>query len=266
MPVTRGTWPVNRAMITPPLPAEDADDYDTALARQFAMEDLAVSTLWALTGRQFGVYETTIRPRADEHQPLDNRIGISPYRFDNMIFGDFRRASFFGGLTPYGGGNSLISGYSMVTLPGPVYPPDDDHPIVITFGLGDGTTKVLGPDEYRVEGDVLFRPNMMPWPFQNLSRPLGEHDTWSVKYWRGTPPPAGAGTYVAILVNELLAAAVGDPKCRLPARVTRLARQGVSYDLDPTQLYRDGKIGIPEIDAWLAAINPNRLMQAPRVI
>jgi hypothetical protein len=35
--------------------------------------------------------------------------------------------------------------------------------------------------------------------------------------------------------------------------------------IDPTNLYQDGKTGIPEIDLWLSAVNPYHLISAPEV-
>lgn len=60
--------------------------------------------------------------------------------------------------------------------------------------------------------------------------------------------------------------ACGGGKCRLPRRVQTVSRQGVTYQMvDPTDIYRDGLTGLPEVDIWIASVNPNRLMGAPRV-
>lgn len=81
----------------------------------------------------------------------------------------------------------------------------------------------------------------------------------------GTPVPGGVGVLVGTLAKEFLDACSGG-KCRLPRRVQQVSRQGVSYQMvDPTDIYRSGLTGIPEIDIWLSSVNPNRLMAPPRV-
>lgn len=126
--------------------------------------------------------------------------------------------------------------------------------------------EVVDESEYTIEDGVLLRAGGKPWPFQDLTRPMGECGTWSVTYWQGVMPPRGVGRLVGLLALEFIRAAAGDGKCRLPKSVTRVARQGVSYEIDPTTLYAAGKTGIPEIDTWLMAVNPNHIMQAPSVL
>lgn len=61
-------WPIDRSCL-PPLPElsasptpEEQTDYNLALLRRNNAEDIAVHVLWALSGRQFGACETTVRP------------------------------------------------------------------------------------------------------------------------------------------------------------------------------------------------------------
>jgi hypothetical protein len=256
------SWPIDRTCL-PALPDPSSDGYAAALAQQLSMEDIAVNVLWALTGRQFGVCQTTIRPCADAHQPIDwlERMGTFYGGYSHVVIEGL--ADFLGcGCT----GRCLLSGPSAVHLPGPVYPPDDTHSVTVTFTMDENETRVLDDDEFSIEGDVLFRTGGAPWPYQDYSRPMGEDGTWSVQYWRGTPPPAGAATFVGVLAKEFLAAACGSSNCRLPKTVTRVSRQGVSYDIDPTVIYANGKTGVSEVDSWLAVVNPNHLMQAPSVM
>jgi len=270
MPSPPCSWPVDRTVL-PSLPTisdppEDGQQaaYDAALAFQFGMEDLAVNILWQLTGRQFGICETTVRPCANERQPTDLYLTVGQY------FGGYSNVVLDGGLFGLlgcgcGSGQCNLSGPSAVHLAGPVVPPTQAYPVTVTIHRDGAQVELVQGVDFAVEGDVLYRTQNRPWPYQNYARPMGEQGTWLVTYWRGTPPPYAAGRFVGILTAELMKASDGD-KCRLPKSVTRVSRQGASFDLDPTELYATGKTGIPEIDTWLAAVNPNHLQQAPSVL
>lgn len=251
------TWPIDRTVL-PELPDPLEPDYAAKLATQLAAEDIAVGILWALSGRQFGICHTVVRPCADEHQPLRGTWGpVGTGFFAWAILDDFS-----GDILDDIGchGRCLISSPQAVHLPGPVYQDTTgDYPIVVQIH-----DYVLDLDEYSVEGDVLHRRHEI-WPRQNLAKPLGEHQTWSVSYWRGSPPPAGAARFAGILAKEIILAGTGG-KCRLPGTVTHISRGGVSYEIDPRRIYDTGKTGIAEIDLWLAAINPHAMQQAPSVI
>lgn len=249
-------WPIDRGCL-PDLPTlgdtptdEAQAAYDAALASRNAAEDLAVAVLWALSGRQFGSCPFKVRPCPQLSQLL--------YR---PIFGDY---------TPYVlswegdrwvnwrcgcGSLCTLRGPRVVHLPGPV--------AAITAVTIDGT--VLDPSGYALEGDVLYRKGGN-WPAQNLGRPLGESGTWSVEYSRGYPPPAGTAAFVGTLAAEFLKACSGD-ECKLPRTVTVASRRGVTYRVyDPAVIYANGKTGLPEIDLWLAAVNPNHLAQNVSVL
>lgn len=236
-------WPVDRTCL-PALPAlgdePTADEqaaYDLAVAQRSAAEDMAVFVLWALSGRQFGVCEETVRP-CPTPAPVGGVLGCGCF------------------------GSCVRSGPSMVHLPGPVAAPDDDRPVVVTIA-----GEVMDPAEYVIEGNVLYRRGGKRWPGQNLARPLGEPGTWSVTYWRGIPPPSGVERLTGLLAKEFLAACAGDEKCRLPRNVAQIARQGVTYRYElASVIHAAGKTGLPEVDLWLAAVNPNRLTAAPVVL
>jgi hypothetical protein len=142
-----------------------------------------------------------------------------------------------------------------VHLPGPVQG-------IVTVTIEQ---TVLDEADYVLEGDVLYRVGAN-WPHQDLGRPLGESNTWSVIYDRGEPPPAGTAGLVGLLAKEFLAACTGD-KCRLPRNITGVSRNGVSYQVyNPELLYANGKTGLAEIDLWLNAINPHHILAAPKVL
>lgn len=127
------------------------------------------------------------------------------------------------------------------------------------YTLGD-------PNEPRFEGR-LFRLDGLPWPtVQDIALPVTQEDTWQISYTWGTPPPAGGDHMVEILACEYVKAWSGG-KCRLSGTVSQITRENV------TQIMRDrlaaieaGRLGIDEIDQWIAAINPSGADRTPRVL
>lgn len=250
-------WPIDRGCL-PPLPElpdtptdEEQAAYDLALAQRNAAEDLAVSVMWALSGRQFGVCPVIARP-------CPPRRELSRYQYDWPLTAFYGLSEMDRYLLVSGcgcAGSCREGGPAMLHLPGPV-----QSIVKVTI---DGV--VLAETEYRLEGDVLYRLGGI-WPSQDLGRPAGEDGTWTVEYMQGTPPPAGTAKLVGLLAKEFIAACT-DGKCRLPRNVTNVSRQGVSFDMfNPNDIYDSGKTGLPEVDMWLAAVNPHHLACAPEVL
>ena len=261
------TWDVDRSAY-PALPAEDADNYTEQLAIQNGAEDLAVQIMWALSGRQYGVNTVTIRPCRKERS---FGMGTGGWR-RGWEYGDYYDG--MGGMVtsyvlswegdmgwvnlPCGciGGQCRISGPRMIHLPGPAQSIDN-----VTIHGNE-----LDPSLYTLEGDKLYRLHGI-WGFQDLSRPLGEFGTWSVTYEQGIPVPDGVAQLTGQLALEMMNAVTAPTKCRLPRNVVAVTRNGVSYQVyDPTTFYAAGKTGIPEIDLWLMAVNPQHIQQAPSVL
>lgn len=244
-------WPVESSCL-PALPAADDPTYAAALAQQEAAKSLAVQVLWALSGRQFGVCPYIVRPcieglnewcRPGSSQVTSYVISWEGDSWINLPCGC--------------GGNCVSSGPGKAHLPGPAQSVIE----VIVNGV------TLADDQYVLEGDVLHRIGTSTvWPRQDLTRPMGSVNTWSVEYMRGQPVPAGVDRLTGLLAREFVTACAGGT-CRLPRTVTQLSRQGVSYQIyDPGQIYTSGKTGLSECDLWLASINPQRLLTAPSVI
>ncbi|OBC03370.1 hypothetical protein A5784_14145 [Mycobacterium sp. 852013-50091_SCH5140682] len=250
-------WPIDRTCL-PELPvpsdtptADEQAAYDLALVQRNAAEDRAVFVLWALSGRQFGVCETKVRPCPEN---LSLAGYAMPWASPFVLTLD--EGHWFN--WPCGCvGSCTVSGPRVVHLPGPV--------AEVTAVTIDGV--VLDPDEYQVEGNVLYRKGTS-WPRQDLGRPLGESGTWSVTYTRGNPVPPGVAQLVGLLAKEFMVACdpSGTAKCRLPRTVVSTTRQGVTHVFDPAKMLAAGKTGLPEVDSWLAAANPNHLAQAPEVL
>lgn len=95
------------------------------------------------------------------------------------------------------------------------------------------------------------------WPkCQNLALDLTEAGTWGVDYVRGLPVPADGRRAVGTLACELARLCTGDKRCRIPANVTSVVRDGVSYTFDPGEFYTAGLTGIPSIDLFISSVNP----------
>ncbi|QYC54268.1 head-to-tail adaptor [Mycobacterium phage Allegro] len=257
-------WPVDRSCFDdlPPEPEPPGDGaseqeqaaYAAAVAEREALiqrrnmaEDTAVMVLWAFTGRQFGLCETTVRPCPGGGGPRDMRPWSQP-----LLWWDgthWLNASC--GCV----GRCQVSGPGVVHLPSPAAE-------VLAVTLGD---TVLDESEYVLEGNALYRRGGKAWPSQDLGRPLGERGTWSVQYLRGLPVPAGGDKMAGLLAKEFVSACDGGV-CRLPRTVVQTTRQGVTHVFDATKLLDLGYTGLTEVDTWLAAINPHHLQQAPVVL
>lgn len=234
------TWPIDRSCLPEAATPEDR-------VKQRHAEDLAVSVLWALSGRQFGQCPVIARPCPTACTSSTGSYG--PGWFPVFTDGQWRN------LTCGCPGSCSASGPTVVHLPGPV-----GEVLTVTVA---GVT--LDESAYQLEGDRLYRVDGESWPDQDMNSPSGSAGTWSVTYTRGVPVPEGVGALVGILTKEFLDAC-GGGKCRLPRRVQSMTRNNVSYQMvDPTDIYRSGKTGIPEIDIWLAAVNPTALQQRPVV-
>ncbi|QRY48155.1 hypothetical protein JVX93_16040 [Mycolicibacterium boenickei] len=245
-------WQVDRTCL-PDLPvlgdnpseAEQAA-YDTAVAQRSSAENIAIQVLWALSGRQLGVCETTVRPRPAHSQGF-GYCGPFILTLDMGHWVNWPCGCI---------GSCSVSTPRVVHLPGPVD--------VITAVTIDGVQ--LDQADYQLEGNALYRKGGQ-WPRQDLGRPLGEAGTWSVTYTLGIPVPAGVDKLTGQLAREFLNAACGDEdECRLPRTLVSTTRRGVTNVFDPSKILAAGKTGLTEVDLWLAAINPHALQQNAEVL
>jgi hypothetical protein len=118
----------------------------------------------------------------------------------------------------------------------------------------------LDPSEFSLRNNsYLVRHNALPWVLDPV------HEL-SVSYTYGTPPPAAVKRAAIRLANELILSDRGSAACALPERISNVSRQGVSYTmLDPQEFISNGKVGIYEIDLFLAAVNPSKAKKRPKV-
>ncbi len=237
------TWPVDRSC----LPSVMDDDGDSVQLQ--AAIDIAVSVLWSFTGRQFGACPVVVRPCPRDH--ASRLLGWLPGYAWHPVLDD----GVWQNITCGCGPTCSTTGPGVVHLPGPVSS--------VTAVTIDGA--VIDSSLYVLEGERLYATSGR-WPDQDLNRPAGSPTTWSVEFLQGLEPPAGADVMVGLLAKEFYNLCKGDGKCRLPKRVESLSRQGVSMKMaDPGVLFPNFQTGLPEVDLWVAAVNPHRLSAPPVV-
>ncbi|MDX2813444.1 hypothetical protein PV410_12905 [Streptomyces sp. PA03-5A] len=255
MPLQTGpcqAWPVDLCCEVP-----EGEDGEEAVARWSLV---ASQLLWALSGRRLGpTCPMAVRPcrRAClESAPISFQAGVGTGPWVPYIGtdGQWRNASVCGCRSDCGCGELCE-----VYLPGPVYD--------VTEVDVDGT--VLVPEAYRVDAaGRLVRTDGECWPTcQDLAEPPGTPGTFTVTYRLGLPLDAAAIAAVSELTCHLLkgCGGAGSCGCKANRNVTRLQRQGVDIEFDPTLIYSEGRTGLPTVDLWLSTVNPYRMTSPSRV-
>lgn len=209
----------------------------------------ASEVLFALSGRQFpGICTETIRPCAGRSQLPPNW----PYPWYPTRFGGKWLNI---GCGCHIGRDCSCGGVPQVDL--------GRHDVQEIYKVDiAGTT--LSSSAYRLdEGRWLVRTDGEQWPCcQDLSKDIGEAGTWYIELAYGTAPPTSGQLAVSKFACEIQKACDGDSECKLPARVTTVARQGVTFTvLDPQDFLTDGRTGLLEVDFFLKAVNPNGLQR-----
>lgn len=257
MPLQTGPcspWPVELCCQLP-------EDLDPAVVERWQM--VATQILWKMSGRRWGPScPVTVRPcrRAClDSYPLAVSWGAAgpwvPYIGSDGLW---RNASICGCRT-----DCSCRELCEIRLEGPI------HDIVEVREGPD----VLPPEAYRVDApNLLVRTDGGCWPdCQDMAAPCGAEGTLCVTYRYGLPLTADTIAAVSELTCELIKAcpetAGSCGPCRLPGNVTRVVRQGVQVDMaDPTTIFTEGRTGLPLVDLWLNAVNPNRLPGPSRVL
>lgn len=145
---------------------------------------------------------------------------------------------------------------SEIKLPG--------HPVTgIDYVKIDGT--IIDPSLYRLDDHRYLvwlgsdDEERQAWPCcQRIDLADTEEETFTVAYTWGTGPDQGGVMAAAALGCQLALAFCGASdaatKCRLPKRITSIARQGVTIAvLDPLTLFKEGQTGLAEVDMWIAS-------------
>ena len=112
---------------------------------------------------------------------------------------------------------------------------------------------------------LLVRVDGSCWPVcQNFAREASDPDTFEVTYEQGTALPEALAIATGLLACEYAKALTPGQVCSLPAKMTRLSRQGVEIEVAPP-VPGDGKTGIKLVDDVITALNPGK-RQAPPMI
>lgn len=204
----------------------------------------ATMCMKALTLHRVGGNPVTIMPGSRERMP-------GHYLWDPRIDGEYRTGSFYPGLV-YPSSTDLQGrapyAVEAVDLPGPVS--------TITEVRIDGA--ILDAGKYRVEhGRYLVRLDGGTWPFNTGG-------DFTVTYLNSHPVDDMGAHAAGVMANEWLTLFTTNKKCRLPANVTSVSRQGLTVER-AAGMFPEGVTGIPEIDAYLLLWNPFGFKVAPRV-
>lgn len=213
---------------------------------------LAIGTLWALTGRQFGLSEVVAKPcNAPLNPPVYQTYPVNllnPWGTDGGAYwapyisnGEWHNAGC--------GGYDCCKYRCGLVLDGPVQ-------AIVSITI-DGVT--VSPAAYEVENySILRRIDGDCWPLCT--------DTFLVTYMRGWLVPEIANIALGDLACAYGAACTGGA-CSLPARITSLSRQGVSVDFTDPKLFADlGLTNVASVDRIVALLNPGGLQQPPVVM
>lgn len=239
------------------------DDFTTAYSAQVqaAAKEYGALVVWAATGRRFGLCTRTVRPCGRTVPWTSNVNGYFwadgtwlPYIFNGVWRNCW--AGCAGG--PFA--CCTCEPDCQVWLPGPVNS-------IVEVSV-DGV--LVDPDTYRVDdGQWLVRTHDEStddcWPLcqdYNLNSGTG---VFEVTYRRGLPVPSVLLRAAGELACEWAKNCVGQA-CRLPQRVTSIARQGVSVSLtDVDQLLANGLTGLVTVDQVITRFNPYRLVSPMKI-
>jgi len=212
---------------------------DLSTEVQDAALQWSVSVLWALSGRQFELHAHRVAPYIAPRQP-------SAYaeRTRGLGLGVNYRAGY--------ARQSVGCSTRAFRAPWPVH--------AVTQVQLDGVT--LDPTDWHLDPDgTLVRTDGAGWPIgQDVFAPR-----WLVDYVIGIEPSAGANAAAGRYAGEFARAFKG-AACNLPVRARSIARTGLTIELpDPAELTENGRTGSPQVDAWLASVNPGGLAEGPTV-
>jgi len=235
------TWPLDPACLTTEWEATPPDV-------QVRAAGLATASLRRLTGYRVGGCPITVRPCV-----LDC-MDATLYR--SRTWGPRQLAD--GSWVNSCGCSTECSCTALceVRLAAPVGP--------ITWVKVDGN--IVLPTDYRVDGDrlVWIGDDDCPWPIcQDMTAGDDKPNTFAVRYLNAHAPDDLAAYAAGVLAMEFAKACMGG-KCRLPANVTSVSRQGVSFEI-AAGTFPGGVTGIREVDSWIGLWNPEHRRQATQV-
>jgi hypothetical protein len=217
---------VTRDALPAPLPTLPGGDaeWDATIA-------LASEVLWALTGRRWAGERTrTVAVVAPAAADLPGAPAVQPQLIDGQII------------------NCGCCGPARVRLP-------DDAVIAVEEVTVSGAVRPAG--SYALDRGHLLDLSGRGWP----TSPPG----FTVRYRHGRPPPDAGQRAAALLAREHARARVGDPASPLLLNLTSRTRQAVTETFVPAaDLIERGMTGVPQVDSWVATVNPGKLTRRAR--
>lgn len=124
--------------------------------------------------------------------------------------------------------------------------------------------EVWDPSRYRVD-DFRYLVRLPDQDGSKLSWPFS--DEVDVTFTYGVGPASDGVRAAKTLACEFVKAWTNDSSCKLPSRVSSVSRQGVSMVvLDPFEFFERNRTGLWQVDAFLAASNPNGTRRRAAVI
>jgi hypothetical protein len=218
---------------------------------------MAVDILYALSGRQYGTCQATIRPTREPCQGLPDANAWA-------LIGTNLYSSTAGWAWQRGYHNQpFFAGASAVRL---------WHRDVCTIDEVQIDGDVVDPSLYRkirrqgrwwlIRTDGESWPDEQDWTVDNY-----EEGSWSITYTHGRQVPKGGQVAAGKLKCELAKACAEDETCALPERVQTITRQGVTVGfLDAQDFLDKGRTGITMIDLWLTSVNPKAIRRRARLM
>jgi len=220
-----------------PVPLTCTDDIDPSVD-QDEVAAVASELLFVLSGRQFGVRVQTVRPRVTS--PTCVCRGCHP-----------------------GGGSRFpessgcgCSTTTIAELAGPIATVER-----VTLSGVD-----LPADAYTWSGGRIIRTDGGTFPC--CQPPEANPPLLEVAYsWGRSIPESGILAARELACQLAFAAAPSTAgKCKLPARVQTISRQGVTMALlDPQSFLDEGRTGLYLVDLFLSAFNPGKNRRRARV-
>lgn len=225
---------------------EELDEYAD---NEYAYDAVKVASqmLWAMSGRKFsGIVTVTERYVCASRA---YRLGASARNYSpELVGGDVYNIPFdefdeYAELTTDG-----MSPSSRLRLRG--------KPVVKIHSIRDRVGRIIDPaNYYLVDHSTIQAKAGVSWAPCNIE----------VTYSYGSPPPAAGKAAARILAKEFVKLWNGDD-CDLPARVTSITRQGVSYTLlDSQDFIEEMRTGLYVVDLFLKSVNPDKARTKSRV-
>lgn len=213
----------------PTLPGGDAE-WDATLA-------LASEVLWALTGRRWAGERThtveVVAPVAGDPFPVGWSASwgpVHPALIDGEVY------------------NCGCSAAERVRLP---------HDGITAVEEVTVRGAVRAPESYMLDRGHLVDLSGRGWP----TCPPG----FAVRYTAGKAPPEGGRRAAALLAREHARARLGDPGSVLLLNLTSRTRQAITETFVPAaDLIERGMTGVPQVDSWVATVNPAKLTRRAR--